>query len=88
MVQSKIIPDLLALVGDAADGYPGVAGIGARTAAQLLEPIRFDRKISALGPIGVKSQHLTFISSIWVCDLRRAPEKPLPFVNAEGDTAA
>ena len=31
MVQSKIIPDLLALVGDAADGYPGVAGIGART---------------------------------------------------------
>jgi 5'-3' exonuclease len=31
-----IIPDLLALVGDAADGYPGIPGIGARTAAQLL----------------------------------------------------
>jgi 5'-3' exonuclease len=30
------IPDLLALVGDAADGYPGIPGIGARTAAQLL----------------------------------------------------
>ena len=29
-------PDLLALVGDAADGYPGIPGIGARTAAQLL----------------------------------------------------
>src|SRR5436853_308220 len=27
---------LLALVGDAADGYPGIPGIGARTAAQLL----------------------------------------------------
>jgi 5'-3' exonuclease len=27
---------LLALVGDAADGYPGVRGIGNRTAAQLL----------------------------------------------------
>ena len=30
------IPDLLALVGDVADGYPGIPGIGARTAAQLL----------------------------------------------------
>lgn len=30
------IPDLLALVGDAADGLPGVPGIGARTAATLL----------------------------------------------------
>jgi hypothetical protein len=26
----------LALIGDAADGYPGIPGIGARTAAQLL----------------------------------------------------
>jgi 5'-3' exonuclease len=31
-----LIPDFLALVGDAADGYPGIAGIGAVTAAQLL----------------------------------------------------
>jgi 5'-3' exonuclease len=30
------IPDYLALVGDAADGYPGVPGIGARRAAQLV----------------------------------------------------
>jgi 5'-3' exonuclease len=30
------IPDFLALVGDAADGYPGIAGIGTKTAAQLL----------------------------------------------------
>jgi len=35
-VDPPFIPDLLALVGDAADGYPGIAGIGARTAAQLL----------------------------------------------------
>jgi 5'-3' exonuclease len=35
-VDSPLIPDLLALVGDAADGYPGIPGIGARTAAQLL----------------------------------------------------
>jgi 5'-3' exonuclease len=35
-VSPQLIPDLLALVGDAADGYPGIAGIGARTAAHLL----------------------------------------------------
>jgi 5'-3' exonuclease len=35
-VSPELIPDLLALVGDAADGYPGIPGIGARTAAQLL----------------------------------------------------
>jgi 5'-3' exonuclease len=31
-----LIPDYLALVGDAADGYPGIKGIGAVGAARLL----------------------------------------------------
>src|SRR5438552_11048718 len=35
-VAPNLIPDFLALVGDAADGYPGIAGIGPVTAAQLL----------------------------------------------------
>jgi 5'-3' exonuclease len=35
-VNPELIPDFLALVGDAADGYPGIAGIGAVTAARLL----------------------------------------------------
>src|ERR1700726_3710376 len=35
-VDPQLIPDLLALIGDAADGYPGISGIGPRTAAQLL----------------------------------------------------
>ncbi len=35
-VEPRLIPDYLALVGDAADGYPGIAGIGAVGAAQLL----------------------------------------------------
>ena len=35
-VDPPLIPDLLALVGDAADGYPGILGIGAKTATQLL----------------------------------------------------
>jgi 5'-3' exonuclease len=30
------IPDYLALVGDAADGYPGIPGIGAVTAARVV----------------------------------------------------
>jgi 5'-3' exonuclease len=35
-VNPQLIPDLLALVGDAADGYPGIAGIGKKGAARLL----------------------------------------------------
>lgn len=35
-VDPPLIPDFLALVGDAADGYPGIRGIGPVTAAQLL----------------------------------------------------
>ncbi len=35
-VPPALIPDWLALVGDAADGYPGLAGIGAVGAARLL----------------------------------------------------
>jgi 5'-3' exonuclease len=31
------IPDYLALVGDSADGYPGIAGIGPKGAASLIE---------------------------------------------------
>jgi 5'-3' exonuclease len=35
-VEPRFIPDLLALVGDSADGYPGIAGIGRVTAARLI----------------------------------------------------
>jgi 5'-3' exonuclease len=51
-VDPPLIPDFLALVGDAADGYPGIAGIGEVTAARMLRqygPIeRFPA--AALGP--------------------------------------
>lgn len=36
-VLPKFIPDYLALVGDTADGYPGIARCGAKTAARLIE---------------------------------------------------
>ena len=35
-VEPKLIPDFLALVGDSADGYPGIPGIGKIGAAKLL----------------------------------------------------
>jgi len=35
-VAPEFIPDYLALVGDAADGYPGISGCGSKTAAQLI----------------------------------------------------
>jgi 5'-3' exonuclease len=35
-VTPSLIPDYLALVGDSADGYPGIAGIGAKGAASLI----------------------------------------------------
>jgi 5'-3' exonuclease len=35
-VPPELIPDFLALVGDAQDGYPGIRGIGRTTAATLL----------------------------------------------------
>jgi len=35
-VEPALIPDYLALVGDSADGYPGIPGIGAVSAARLI----------------------------------------------------
>jgi len=45
------IPDYLALVGDSADGYPGIAGIGPKGAAALLRRYRSieDFPIEVLG---------------------------------------
>ena len=36
-VAPEFIADYLALVGDSADGYPGIAGYGAKTAARVIE---------------------------------------------------
>ena len=36
-VDPERIPDFLALVGDVADGYPGIEGIGRKGAARLIE---------------------------------------------------
>ena len=39
-VEPASIPDYLALVGDAADGYPGLAGWGAKSASEILARYR------------------------------------------------
>ena len=48
-VDPTLIPDFLALVGDSADGYPGIAGIGKIGAAGLLNQYglieRFPKKV-------------------------------------------
>jgi 5'-3' exonuclease len=44
-VPPALIPDWLALVGDAADGYPGVPGFGARGAAAVLTALGHVRDI-------------------------------------------
>jgi 5'-3' exonuclease len=46
-VQPASIPDYLALVGDAADGYPGLAGWGAKSAAAVLARYRHLEAIPA-----------------------------------------
>src|SRR3982751_1613544 len=59
-VSPELIPDFLALVGDAADGYPGIPGIGKIGAAQLLNqygPIEdFPKKLLA----GTRERALLF----------------------------
>ena len=39
-VEPASIPDWLALVGDSSDGYPGLPGWGAKSAAAVLAPVR------------------------------------------------
>jgi 5'-3' exonuclease len=48
-VMPELIPDYLALVGDSADGYPGIDGIGPKGAAGLL---------SRYGPIESFPEHI------------------------------
>ena len=54
-VEPAMIPDFLALVGDSADGYPGIPGIGAVTAARLIERARRDRGLPS-GVLGERRE--------------------------------
>jgi len=58
-VDPKLIPDYLALVGDSADGYPGISGIGKISATRLLNQYgkieRFPKNV-----LGEQQQALLF----------------------------
>jgi len=57
-VDPASIPDYLALVGDSADGFPGLAGFGARSAAALLAKYEHLEKVPAKGEdwgVGVRN---------------------------------
>jgi 5'-3' exonuclease len=55
-VQPEHIPDFLALVGDAADGYPGIAGYGRKTAARMIN--RYG-KLEDFPPEGLRDDNRT-----------------------------
>src|SRR5215469_8123054 len=54
-VHPRQFVDYKALIGDASDGYPGVTGIGPKTAAKLLQEYQtFDKLYSELGTLPEK----------------------------------
>ena len=55
-----LIPDFLALVGDAADGYPGIPGIGRVTAARLLTATASSRTFPSAVLAGQRELALLF----------------------------
>lgn len=59
-VPPSLIPDYLALVGDAADGYPGLPGIGAVGAARLLTRYGAIERIPDESLRGARAQALLF----------------------------
>jgi 5'-3' exonuclease len=59
-VRPKSIPDYLALVGDSADGFPGLPGFGAKTAATVLAKFHHIEQVPAS-------------SAQWGLPLRNAP---------------
>jgi 5'-3' exonuclease len=58
-VRPESIPDWLALVGDSADGYPGLPGFGKKTAAALLHEVEHLEAIperASQWPIGIRGR--------------------------------
>jgi 5'-3' exonuclease len=56
-VAPEFIPDYLALVGDSADGYPGIAGLGPRTAATLINRYGPIEKFPSNVLVGANLEH-------------------------------
>jgi 5'-3' exonuclease len=75
-VAPKSIPDYLALVGDSADGYPGLPGWGAKSTAAVLAKFGHIESI----PESVRDWHLNLASAATLADtLVRERERALLF---------
>jgi 5'-3' exonuclease len=62
-VYPPLIPDYLALVGDTADGYPGIKGIGAAGAARLLNQYGPIEKFPA-NVLGERREHAMLFKTL------------------------
>jgi 5'-3' exonuclease len=72
-VRPTSIPDYLALVGDAADGYPGLPGWGAKSSAAVLAKYRHLEAIPADGSTwGVNATHAGALGRTLVRERERA----------------
>lgn len=86
-VEPSLIPDYLALVGDAADGYPGIKGIGAVGAARLLNQYG---PIEAFPPgvLGDKAEHAKLFKRLATLDTRSPLFKSVDELKWTGPTSA
>ena len=71
-VEPVLIPDFLALVGDTADGYPGIAGIGAVSAARLLNKHGVIERLPT-GSVGGQARACLVVQKFSDASNRRAP---------------
>jgi 5'-3' exonuclease len=72
-VPPQSIPDYLALVGDAADGYPGLPGWGAKSAAMILGKFRHIEFIPEdIGKWGVEITGASRLSAALAREMERA----------------
>jgi 5'-3' exonuclease len=75
-VSPQTIPDYLALVGDSADGYPGLRGWGAKSTSAVLSKFGHIESI----PLSARDWHVNVLNSVSLADvLERERELALLF---------
>ncbi len=86
-VEPAQVPDFIALRGDPSDKIPGAAGIGPKTAAQLLRKFASLDEVLAAGRFPAQAENLRLYRRIATMD-RSAPLPPLPDQTPTWDRAA
>jgi DNA polymerase I len=83
-VDPKQVPDFIALRGDPSDRIPGVAGVGAKSAASLLHRYGSLEAALAAGRFAVQAENLRLYRSIATMDV----SAPLPSLDDQEPTWA